>query len=100
MARVRDSLLPIFRLKELFEIHEGVDELTDGLLIVVDANNIRCCLLVDEILGQQQVVIKSLGEGSGATRGVAGGAILGDGRVALILDVGGLLQHATTMVAA
>ena len=51
---------------------------------------------MDEIIGQQQVVIKSLGEGVKSIRGVSGGAILGDGRVALILDVGGLIKEATS----
>jgi two-component system chemotaxis sensor kinase CheA len=46
--------------------------------------------MVDDLVGKQEVVIKSLGEGVGKVRGVAGGAILGDGRVGLILDVGGL----------
>jgi two-component system chemotaxis sensor kinase CheA len=100
MTRVRDSLLPIFRLKRVFGLPEGQDDLTKGLLIVVDANNTRSALMVDEILGQQQVVIKSLGRGSGAVRGVSGGAILGDGRVALILDVGALLQQATSTATA
>ena len=54
----------------------------------------RCCLLVDELLGQQQVVIKSLGEGLGQIKGISGGAILGDGNVSLILDVPGLLAAA------
>lgn len=94
MARVRDSLLPIFRLKKVFGLREGHDELAQGLLIVVDANNTRTCLMVDEIVGQQQVVIKSLGSGSPTVRGISGGAILGDGRVALILDAGALLQQA------
>ena len=51
---------------------------------------------MDEIIGQQQVVIKTLGQGIGNARGVSGGAILGDGRVALILDVGGLIREATS----
>ncbi len=51
-------------------------------------------MFVDEILGQQQVVIKNLGDSQPPIRGVSGGAILGDGRVALIVDVGGLLETA------
>jgi two-component system chemotaxis sensor kinase CheA len=100
MTRVRNALLPIFRLKRVFGLAEGEDDLTSGLLLVVDANNTRSALMVDEILGQQQVVIKSLGRGSGTIRGVSGGAILGDGRVALILDVGALLERATSTAAA
>lgn len=95
MAMVRGKLLPIYRLNRAFELDEGAVEFEDGLLVVLEAGGMRCCLMVDEILGQQQVVIKSLGRGVGRIRGVSGGAILGDGRVALILDVEGLIQQAT-----
>ncbi len=94
MAMVRGSLLAVHRLKSLFGLHEGEDDLTSALLLVLDANGDRACLVVDEILGQQQVVIKNLGRGLGSIRGVSGGAILGDGRVAPILDVSGLLASA------
>jgi two-component system, chemotaxis family, sensor kinase CheA len=50
------------------------------------------CLMVDELIGQQEVVVKSLGDVLGHVRGIAGGAILGDGRVGLIIDVGGLWE--------
>lgn len=95
MVSVRDSLLPVHRLKRVFTLINGLDEPTDGLLLVLEANDTRCCMLVDEIVGQQQVVIKSLGRGVRSMRGVSGGAILGDGRVALILDVAGIVQQAT-----
>jgi len=95
MAKVRDDLLPIYRLNRVFHLDEGSDRFDDSLLIVLESNNARCCVQVDEILGQQQVVIKSLGEGVPPIRGVSGGAILGDGRVALILDVAGLVSQAT-----
>lgn len=94
MAMVRGSLLAVHRLKNLFGLREGEDDLTNALLLVLDANGDRACLVVDEILGQQQVVIKNLGRGLGSIRGVSGGAILGDGRVAPILDVSGLLASA------
>ena len=64
---------------------------------MLESNNSRCCLLVDEIIGQQQVVIKSLGQGVNSIRGVSGGAILGDGRIALIIDVRGLVREATNV---
>jgi two-component system, chemotaxis family, sensor kinase CheA len=50
--------------------------------------------MVDELLGQQQVVIKSLGDGIGKVRGISGGAIMGDGKISLIVDVPGLLEMA------
>ncbi len=99
MASVRGSLLPIYRLNRIFDLNEGVQDVLDALLIVLESNESRCCLLVDEILGQQQVVIKSLSQGVDSIRGVSGGAILGDGRVALIIDVGGLVNEATKLAA-
>jgi two-component system chemotaxis sensor kinase CheA len=94
LAMVRGDLLPIRRLNRVFGLDEGVDRICEGLLIVLESGGSRCCLLVDEILGQQQVVIKNLGQDGYRLPGVTGGAILGDGRVALIVDVGGLMQQA------
>ncbi len=99
MVKVRGTLLPVHRAKTIFGLQDGADRIRDGLLVVLEAHNTRFCLLVDEIVGQQQVVIKNLGHGLAPIRGVSGGAILGDGRVALILDVGGLIQEATKVAA-
>lgn len=96
MARIRGDLLPIHRLKRIFNLEEGADDLRDGLLLVLDQADGRFCLAVDDILGQQQVVIKTLGSGVKPIRGVAGGAILGDGRVALILDITGIVEQANS----
>jgi two-component system chemotaxis sensor kinase CheA len=94
MVLLRGELLPMFRLHELFHIPEAVQEPQEGLLIVIEGDGKRCALMVDELLGQQQVVIKSLGRNMASIPGVSGGAILGDGRVGLILDALGLLQLA------
>ncbi|VAX37810.1 Signal transduction histidine kinase CheA, partial [hydrothermal vent metagenome] len=99
MVEVRGSLLPVYRAKQVFGLTDGADDIQEGLLVVLEAHNARFCLLVDEIVGQQQVVIKNLGQGITPIRGVSGGAILGDGRVALILDVGGIVEEATEAVA-
>ncbi len=95
-VNVQGQILPMLRLKDTFGLKEGEDDPLKGLLINVEANNKRACLLVDEILGQQQVVIKSLGKGTKSVQGVTGGAILGDGKVALILDISGILEAAST----
>ncbi|MGQ9524024.1 MAG: chemotaxis protein CheA, partial [Armatimonadota bacterium] len=94
MFRLRDELIPIFRLHRVFQVRDAVDDPTRGLLVIVDDGNGRCALLVDELLGQQQVVAKSLGDGLGKVPGVSGGAILGDGRVGLILDAQGVAELA------
>lgn len=94
LVMLRDELMPLFRLHRLFGIEGATTDPTQGLLVVVGDGDGRCALLVDELLGQQQVVAKSLGNGVGQVQGVAGGAILGDGRVGLILDTSGLIALA------
>jgi two-component system chemotaxis sensor kinase CheA len=84
------KVLPIFRLHRLFDIKEAVEDPTRGLLIIIGEANQRCALLVDELVGEQQVVAKPLGDGIGKVQGIASGAILGDGRVGLILDAQGI----------
>ena len=94
LIRVRDRLLPLMRLHRVFGIPTARVRPWEALGIVADNEGECWCLLVDQVLGKQEVVIKSLGEGLKHSPGVSGGAILGDGRVALILDVAGLLSMA------
>ncbi len=84
---LRGELLPIIRLHRLFDVTGATQSPLDGLLMIVGDGDRRTALLVDDLLGQQQVVAKTLGDGLGKVPGVSGGAILGDGRVGLILDV-------------
>jgi two-component system chemotaxis sensor kinase CheA len=87
MALVRGTLLPILRLHRAFHLTPRSERPQDGVLIVAEVEGDRFCLLVDQLIGKQEVVIKALGETFRHVSGVAGGAILGDGRVGLILDV-------------
>ena len=91
--KLRDSYLPIVRLYELFGIEPDHTNLLDGLLMVVEADGKRVGLFVDELMSQQQVVIKSLESNFRPVAGLAGATMLGDGRVALILDVPGVISH-------
>ncbi|XVJ59456.1 MAG: chemotaxis protein CheA [Tepidisphaera sp.] len=95
MVKVRGSMLPIYRLNRVLQLNEGHTRVEDALLIVMEADDTRFCLMVDEILGQQQVVIKTLTQTGQNLRGVSGGAILGDGRVALILEIAQVKALAT-----
>jgi two-component system chemotaxis sensor kinase CheA len=90
MALVRGSLLPLVRLHQRFGVKPRFENPWDSLLIVSESGGRQFCLMVDELIGKQEVVIKSLGETMANIAGVAGGAILGDGRVGLILDLEGL----------
>jgi two-component system chemotaxis sensor kinase CheA len=92
MAMVRGGLLPIVRLHRRFGIEPRTVDLTRGTLIVAESNGRAFCLFVDDLIGKQEIVIKSLGQGFKNVAGVAGCAILGDGRVGLILDLDGIYR--------
>ncbi|RLA11337.1 MAG: chemotaxis protein CheA [Gammaproteobacteria bacterium] len=92
LYKLRDEYIPIIRLYDLLGIDSEITDLTQGLLVVVEDDNRKFGLFVDDLLGQQQVVIKSLATNFQQIEGVSGATILGDGKVALILDVAGLVQ--------
>lgn len=84
--------MPLVRLHELFNVEPRRYNPWEGLLLVVNEDNQFYSLLADEIVGRQEVVIKNLGTSLRSLKGLSGGAILGDGRVALILDVKGMVS--------
>ncbi len=90
----RDEYLPVLRLHELFGAKPRHRDIHAGLLVIVEGDGKRAGLFVDELLGQQQVVIKSLETNYQRVEGVSGATILGDGAVALILDIPGLIRIA------
>ncbi|HAS84045.1 MAG TPA: chemotaxis protein CheA [Verrucomicrobia bacterium] len=96
MVSFRDSLLPLFRLGRILHVPNAGENPLDCIIMVVEEMGKQWGLMVDELLGQQQVVIKNLGDGVGAVPGVAGASILADGRPGLILDVGAIVRLATT----
>jgi two-component system chemotaxis sensor kinase CheA len=91
--RLRDDYLPIVRLYDLFGVEPQHTDLLDGLLMIVEADGKRVGLFVDELMSQQQVVIKSLETNFRPVLGLAGATMLGDGRVALILDIPGVIAR-------
>ena len=92
LVMVRGQLLPLIRMNKLFNIDQVDYDPTESLLIIVEDDGKRCSLLVDDLLSQQQVVIKSLGDGLGKVKGVSGSAIMGNGMVSLILDIPGIMK--------
>ncbi len=90
--QVRDDFVPVVRLHRLFGLQPRSERLEDGLLVVVEGDGQQVGLFVDDLLGQQQVVIKSLESNFKPVEGVSGATILGDGTVALILDIAGLIR--------
>jgi two-component system, chemotaxis family, sensor kinase CheA len=96
IINVRGSLIPLVRLSTIFSGNRAHNDPACCIVMIVeDMLGKRVGLLVDEIVGQQQVVIKSLGDGLGAVPGVSGGAIMNDGTVSLILDISGIVRVAT-----
>jgi len=92
--RLRGEYLPVLKLYEQFGVPPDSKNVEDGLLVVVEGDGARVGVLVDELLAQQQVVIKSLESNFKPVAGLAGATILGDGAVAFIIDVPGLLRLA------
>ena len=91
VALLRDRIVPVLRMETLLGESASGRATEDSVLVVVEAGPRRVALAVDEVIGKQEVVIKSLGDWMGRVRGVAGGAILGDGSVGIILDLDGLM---------
>ncbi|TAL86775.1 MAG: chemotaxis protein CheA [Rhodanobacter sp.] len=88
----RDAYLPIMRLHRSFACNEAVTEVERGIVVVVEEDGRRVGLLVDDLLGQQQAVVKSLEAHYRRVQGISGATILSDGSVALIVDVGGVVH--------
>ena len=94
--KLRDEYLPIVRMHEVFGVSDPkAQDIRDGIIVVVEGGGRKCGLFVDDLLGQQQVVIKSLEANYGKVDGISGATILGDGSVALIIDIPGLMRLAT-----
>jgi two-component system chemotaxis sensor kinase CheA len=100
VLRVRDELLPVIPLYHLFGIEPVSTDITDGIVVIVQTNGKKAALCVDELVGQQQVVVKNLESNYRKVPGVSGATILGNGRVSLILDIPGLLQHHASAITA
>ncbi|MGC1550725.1 MAG: chemotaxis protein CheA [Rhodanobacter sp.] len=92
LFRFRDGYLPVIRLHEVFGCSGARNAITEGLVIVVEGEGGRAGLFVDELIGQQQAVIKSLEANYRRVNGISGATILADGSVALIVDVLGLMR--------
>ena len=90
---IREEILPLLRLGQVFDVEGASVELEDTLGIVIEARNSRAVLLVDRLIDKKELVIKSLGEKLSHVSGLAGGAILADGQVGLIIDVGTLMPR-------
>ena len=94
LVKVRDEYMPVIALERIFQVPRCDPEKSSTIMVVVEADGSRVALLVDELLGQHQVVVKNLESNYRKVPNVSGATILGDGKVALILDIGGLVRRA------
>ena len=93
MIKVQEELFPLIRLHQRFTVVPHYEDPCEGLVVLIEAESVRYGLLVDELVGMQQVVIKALEEDLRGERCLSGCAILGDGQVGLILDPNGLAEQ-------
>lgn len=93
LVKVRDEYMPVIELEKVFQIPRFDFDNSCDIMVVVEADGSRVALLVDELLGQQQVVVKNLESNYRKVPNVSGATILGDGKVALILDTGALVRR-------
>jgi two-component system chemotaxis sensor kinase CheA len=92
VVKVRGEYLPLIPLHQMFDITPRYRNPSDGIVVILEAEGNQAALLVDELVGQQQVVVKNLESNYRKVAGISGATILGDGGVSLILDVAALLR--------
>jgi two-component system chemotaxis sensor kinase CheA len=93
LVKVRDEYMPVIELEKVFQVPRYDSDKVSDIMVVIEADSSRVVLLVDELLGQQQVVVKNLESNYRKVPNVSGATILGDGKVALILDTGALVRR-------
>lgn len=93
IVNVRGNIYPLIRLHEYFNIPVASNSVADGIIVILEAGHSQACLLVDDLIGKQEVVIKSLGYQFKTVKALAGAAILGDGSVGLILDASSIINQ-------
>ncbi len=97
VVQVRGEYLPVVVLHEMFGLKSAWTDFTQGIMVVLDADGTKACLFVDALVGQHQVVIKSLEANYRRVNGISGATIMGDGHVALILDVSAIASMAKSI---
>lgn len=91
VVKVRHEVIPVIRLHEIFNKEPDSEQLEEGIMITIESRNKKVCLFADEIIGQQQAVVKSLTDYIGKVPGIMGCMVLGDGGIGLILDIESLI---------
>ena len=97
VIKVRGEYLPLIPLYQIFNIQARYVEPSDGIVVILESDGNKAALFIDEMLGQQQVVVKNLESNYRKVPGISGATILGDGGVALILDVSAIVRSSRTL---
>jgi two-component system chemotaxis sensor kinase CheA len=92
MLSIHGDLIPLFSVASLFDVERDSDITEESLVVIIENEENSVGLIIDELVGRQQVVVKTLGESVQNITGISGGAIMPNGRVGLILDVGGMIK--------
>lgn len=92
VVNIRNEIMPVIRLHEILNIEPKSHNLDEGIMIIIETREKKVCLFADSILGQQQAVIKTLGDFIGKVAGITGCMVLGDGSIGLILDIESLIK--------
>jgi two-component system chemotaxis sensor kinase CheA len=87
MLMIRGNCCPVLRLHELFKVRPDTANLEEGIIIVVENESKVMCLFADELMGEQQVVVKALPRYIKKVNGISGCTVMGNGSVSLIIDV-------------
>ena len=88
---VRGECYPVIRLNKKFRLEEGIEEINKGIMIILEHDDKKICVFVDRLIGEQEIVVKPIPSYIKKVNGISGCTQLGDGSIALILDVGGLV---------
>jgi two-component system chemotaxis sensor kinase CheA len=97
VIKVRGEYLPLIPLYQLFHIEPTYTDPAQGLVVILESDGKKAALFVDDLVGQQQIVVKNLESNYRKVSGISGATILGDGGVALIIDVAALLRSSRQM---
>lgn len=95
MIMVRGKSLPIIRLEEMFEVSTDIKKISEGILVVIESDSESVCMLVDKLIGEQQVVVKPLPNYMKRVKTLTGCTLLSDGSISLIIDIRGLINKYT-----
>jgi len=93
LVKVREEYMPVIELERVFQVPTAAGDKTNSIMVVVESEGSRAALLVNELLGQHQVVVKNLESNYQKVANVSGATIMGDGKVALILDIDSLVRR-------